>query len=130
MGPAEGEKMGAESARPLVPIRKLMKTAELFGMLDFSAEKLSKIGVFASERFSCDLFCFEAGQDQKAHTHPASDKVYVVLEGGGIFRVGGEEQRLAAGQAVLAPAGQEHGVSNPGRERMICLVFMAPPPEK
>ncbi|MBI3890788.1 MAG: cupin domain-containing protein [Candidatus Wallbacteria bacterium] len=99
-------------------------------MLDFSAEKLSKIGVFSTERMLCDLYCFEAGQDQKAHVHADADKVYAVLEGGGMFRVGQEEKRLLAGQAVLAPAGVEHAVSNPGRERMICLVFMSPPPAK
>ncbi len=106
-----------------------MQSAELFGMLDFSAEKLSKIGVFATERMLCDLYCFEAGQDQAGHAHAECDKIYVVLEGGGFFRIGEEEKRLAAGQAVLAPAGIEHGVRNPGHERMICLVFVSPPPK-
>jgi quercetin dioxygenase-like cupin family protein len=42
--------------------------------------------------------------------------------------VGGEQEELAAGQAVLAPAGIEHGVSNATAEPLSLLVFMAPKP--
>ncbi|MBI4841306.1 MAG: hypothetical protein HY803_09590 [candidate division NC10 bacterium] len=35
---------------------------------------------------------------------------------------------LVAGQAVLAPAGAEHGVTNAAKELLTLLVFMAPKP--
>lgn len=95
----------------------------------FSAEKMVKAGLFETGRFFCDLYCFEAGQVQKPHFHSDSDKVYVVLEGHGRFQVGEEEQNLGALTAVLAPAGMEHGVVNPGPGRLVLLVFMAPKPE-
>jgi mannose-6-phosphate isomerase-like protein (cupin superfamily) len=53
----------------------------------------------------------------------------VVLEGRGTFRVGDEERNLGTQTAVLAPAGLEHGVVNPGPGRLILLVFMAPQPK-
>ena len=94
----------------------------------FATEKMQKVGLFASERFFCDLYCLETGQSQKAHAHAGSDKVYLVVEGSGRFRVGDEEVALRSGEAVMAPAGEEHGVSNDSGERLVVLVFMAPPP--
>lgn len=95
----------------------------------FSPEKMVKAGLFETGRFFCDLYCFEPGQAQKPHTHSDSDKIYVVLEGQGRFRVGEEERDLGAATAILAPAGVEHGVVSLGPARLILLVFMTPKPE-
>ena len=101
---------------------------KLSDAMSFSAEKMKKIGVFETERFLCDTYCFEPGQEQKAHTHGHEDKVYYVLEGRGSFSVGGEERELAAGEIALAPAGQSHGVANRSQERLVTLVFVTPKP--
>jgi hypothetical protein len=45
-----------------------------------------------------------------------------------IARVGDETATLGPGEAVLAPAGLDHGVENPGPGRAALLVFMAPRP--
>jgi len=94
----------------------------------FSPEKMTKVGLFDTDRLFCDLYCFEPGQSQSVHAHAGSDKVYLVLEGTGEFSVGGETASLAAGEAVLAPAGADHGVTNPGPNRLIVYVFMTPKP--
>jgi mannose-6-phosphate isomerase-like protein (cupin superfamily) len=94
----------------------------------FSPEKLKKNLLFQTDRLMCDLYCLEPGQDQKPHLHTDSDKVYIVLEGEGRFRVGGEEAKLATQMSVLAPAGLEHGVQNDGPGRLTLLVVMAPKP--
>ena len=47
---------------------------------------------------------------------------------GEVIRVGNEEQAVAPGDLVCAPAGEEHGVRNPGPERLVLLVVMAPKP--
>ena len=52
----------------------------------FSSEKMKKNSLFSTDRFFCDVYCFEAGQRQAAHTHADSDKVYYVLEGLAAFR--------------------------------------------
>ena len=54
----------------------------------FSAEKMRKHNVFETPRFFFDVYCFEPGQEQKGHVHAEQDKVYLVLEGQGTFRVG------------------------------------------
>ena len=95
----------------------------------FSPDKMKKNNLFETDRFFCDVYCLEPGQSQAPHDHTGSDKVYVVLEGEGTFRVGDEEESLEVGQAVLAPAGEIHGVVNEGPERLVCLVFVAPHPQ-
>ena len=94
----------------------------------FSADKLKKNNLAETERFFCDLYCLEPGQEQKPHLHDSSDKIYIVLEGRGFFRVGPEEHELGRDQGVLAPAGLDHGVRNASKERLTLLVFMAPKP--
>jgi mannose-6-phosphate isomerase-like protein (cupin superfamily) len=94
----------------------------------FAPEGLQKLNLFQTPRFFADVYCLEVGQEQKAHAHEGSDKVYCVLEGRARVRVGDEEQELGPSQAALAPSGSAHGVANPGPERLVLLVFMAPLP--
>ena len=94
----------------------------------FDAAKMQKLNLFETPRFFCDVYCLEPGQAQKPHRHDAADKVYAVLEGEVVVRVGDERATLAAGAAALAPAGIDHGVENEGPARAAVLVFMAPRP--
>ena len=105
-----------------------MQIATWKELVRFSAEKMTKTSLFDTSRFFCDVYGFEAGQSQKPHAHEGSDKVYVVLEGKARVRVGTEEKDLSAGQSALAPAGSDHGVTNPGPDRLTMMVFMAPKP--
>jgi mannose-6-phosphate isomerase-like protein (cupin superfamily) len=94
----------------------------------FTPEKLAKNNLFTTERLFCDVYCFEPGQAQSAHSHADSDKIYCVIDGSAEIRVGEEERRVSAGAVVLAPAGAPHAVSNPGPGRLRLLVLMAPRP--
>lgn len=105
-----------------------MELANISASKRFSGEKMVKVNLFDTPRMFCDVYCFEPGQEQKPHAHEGSDKVYLVLEGRGRFRIGGEERELTTGDAVLALPGVEHGVVNNGPERLVLLVFMTPKP--
>ena len=105
-----------------------MTVLSLNDFKQFSSEKMKKNNLFQTPRFFCDVYGFEPGHVQKGHVHGEQDKVYVVLDGQGTFQVGGEEQVLGPGQAVMAPAGQEHGVRNHTQQRLSVLVFVAPNP--
>ena len=94
----------------------------------FAPDKMKKVNLFDTERMFCDVYGLSAGQEQNAHAHAASDKVYFVIDGVGRFRIGDEERDLGAGYTVLAPAGASHAVRNPGPGRLMLLVFMAPKP--
>ncbi len=103
-----------------------MKVVELNQYVQFASEKMKKNNVFQTPRFFCDVYCFEAGQEQKGHVHGEQDKIYLVLEGQGTFQVGSESRVLRSGQGTMAPAGEEHGVRNHTKERLRVLVFVAP----
>jgi mannose-6-phosphate isomerase-like protein (cupin superfamily) len=101
---------------------------DIIAHLSFSADKMKKVNLFDTERMFCDVYCFEPGQTQTAHAHQGSDKVYYVIQGRAAISVGTETREVGPGTAVLAPAGAEHGVRNPGPGRLTVLVFMAPKP--
>ncbi len=94
----------------------------------FDGAKMQKINLFETPRFFCDVYCLEPGQSQKPHKHDDADKIYAVLEGTVLARVGGESASLGAGDSVLAPAGLDHGLENQSAGRAAVLVFMAPRP--
>jgi len=94
----------------------------------FAPEKMQKVGLFETPRLFCDLYCLEAGQTQKAHSHGDADKVYLVLDGRAQVQVGADRYDLGLQEAVLAPAGSDHGVSNPGPGRLVLYVFVAQSP--
>ena len=101
---------------------------KLSDALKFSSEKMKKNGIFETDRFFCDTYCFEPAQEQSSHSHAGQDKVYYVLEGKGVFTVGDEEEELGPGEIALAPAGQNHGVVNRSQQRLVTLVFVTPKP--
>jgi mannose-6-phosphate isomerase-like protein (cupin superfamily) len=62
------------------------------------------------------------------HTHDDASKFYLVVEGHAHFHIADETQKVGPGQAVLARAGESHGVENATEERLVLLVGIAPPP--
>ena len=106
-----------------------MNYVDLTSNRRFSDEKLQKVPVFESDKMFFDQYCLRPGQSQRVHSHEGEDKVYVVLEGEALFDIGGEQELLAEGTAVIAPAGVPHGVSNHSDSDVVLLVVMAPKPE-
>jgi len=94
----------------------------------FGSEKLRKTNLVDTANLFCDVYGLEPGQSQAGHRHAVGDKLYYVLSGTARVRVGAEERELTAGHLACARAGEEHGVRNPGPERLALLVVMAPKP--
>ena len=94
----------------------------------FDDARMAKIALATTARAQLDLYCVAPGQSQKPHTHGDQDKIYYVLEGTGRFSLAGKDLRLASGEALVAPAGVEHGVTNDGTDPLLVLVVVAPPP--
>jgi mannose-6-phosphate isomerase-like protein (cupin superfamily) len=67
-----------------------------------------------------------AGQGTERHYHGRSEEIYVLLGGGGEMEVDGDSREVAAGDAVLIPAGAWHRfVAGPEGARFLCCC--APP---
>ncbi len=96
--------------------------------VQFQADKMAKVALARTERALLDLYCLGPGQEQKPHAHADQDKIYVVLEGRARVVLDGREERLEAGEAVVAPAGVEHGIVNAGAAPLLALVVVTPPP--
>lgn len=105
-----------------------METSNINDAIAFSGEKLQKNSLFESEKLFYDAYCLMPGQEQKVHTHEGSDKIYYVLEGTARFTIADEERDLGPGNAVIARAGDPHGVRNHTEENAVLLVTMAPRP--
>lgn len=106
-----------------------MDVKQLSDFSAFGADKLKKHNVFQTERFFLDVYCLAPGQAQAPHAHGNADKVYAVLEGTCRVTVGAEARELRAGEAVLCPAGEQHGIENGSGQGARVLVMMTPPPE-
>jgi quercetin dioxygenase-like cupin family protein len=97
-------------------------------LIAFAAEKMRKVGLVDTPNLFCDAYCFEPGQEQAGHRHAVGDKLYYVVSGTGRIHVGTDERDVRAGDLVCAPAGDDHAVRNPGPDRLVLLVVMAPKP--
>jgi quercetin dioxygenase-like cupin family protein len=73
---------------------------------------------------------FARGARIEPHDNP-NTTWFIVIEGGGFVRVGDEERRVAAGEAVLWPAGVTHGAwTVHGPMRALAVEFAGPDDSK
>lgn len=95
---------------------------------DWRRDKMGKSTLHQSTQMLVGLNAFEPGQAHPPHAHEGTDKLYVVLEGEGLFSLSGQEQVMKQGQLMVAPAGVPHGVKNVSDRRLLVLAVMAPSP--
>jgi mannose-6-phosphate isomerase-like protein (cupin superfamily) len=68
------------------------------------------------------------GATNPPHRQPASEQIWVALEGSGILLLDDERQeRITAGDAVRFADGDRHGFHNPGDVPFVYLSVTAPP---
>ena len=94
----------------------------------YSTAKMGKTTLFESPRLLVGLNAFEPGQSHALHAHAGMDKMYLVIEGDGLFLLEGREARMRAGDALVAPEGVPHGIRNDGPGRLLVLAVLAPGP--
>ena len=92
------------------------------------ADKPAKVNLFETARFFADVWVLRPGQAQAPHLHRGEDKCYHVLSGRGRVTSGAALAEVGPGEIVFCPAGEEHGVVNPGPDDLRLLVIMAPHP--
>jgi len=70
------------------------------------------------------LFAFDAGQGLSEHSAPF-DAVVQVIDGEGLFIIGGEEHNLKEGQLIIMPANVPHAVKAERRFKMLLTMLRA-----
>jgi mannose-6-phosphate isomerase-like protein (cupin superfamily) len=101
---------------------------KISSLAKFAPNKMGKSTLAEGAFLFAGLNSFEPGQEHAAHAHAGQDKLYVVLEGSGVVRIGEREKPMTAGDAAFAPAGVIHSIRNPGAERLVVLAVLSPSP--
>lgn len=96
----------------------------------YSPQKMGKATIFESPRLLVGLNAFEPGQEHALHAHAGQDKVYLVIEGSGVFLLEGNELPMTSGDLLVAPENVAHGVRNTGPARLLVLAMLAPAPHQ
>jgi mannose-6-phosphate isomerase-like protein (cupin superfamily) len=66
-----------------------------------------------SKNLSVTLVEMEAGGTQHIHQH-GPEQTYFILRGFGLMSVGGEEEKVIAGDCIFIPSNVKHGLKNTG----------------
>jgi mannose-6-phosphate isomerase-like protein (cupin superfamily) len=101
---------------------------KISGLAKFAPDKMGKSTLAQGDFLFAGLNSFEPGQEHAPHAHEGQDKLYVLLEGSGLVRVGDRTELLSAGDAAFAPAGVVHSIRNSGAGRLVVLAVLGPPP--
>ncbi|MCX9073961.1 MAG: cupin domain-containing protein [Candidatus Methanoperedens sp.] len=70
------------------------------------------------------LFAFDAGQGLSEHSAPF-DAVVQVIDGEGLFVIGGEEHILKTGELIIMPASVPHSVKAVKKFKMLLTMLRA-----
>lgn len=74
-------------------------------------------------------FTVDPGQEVPQHIHPASDDMWIIVEGEGEYYVGEDAtEHVQAGMVACAPAGTVHGLRNTGDQKLVYVSVSAPQP--
>lgn len=85
----------------------------------FSAEKATVVRMYPDQDLSLVVWNLEPGQENDSHRHPENGHALIVLEGHGHYlRDDGSTVPINAGECVIVPRGQVHGIRNTGNVRL------------
>lgn len=91
-------------------------------------DAMGKSTLYQSAHLLVGLNAFEPGQSHALHAHAGMDKVYLVVEGEGLFLLDGQQLPMRAGDLLVAPDGVPHGVQNNSGARLLVMALLAPGP--
>jgi quercetin dioxygenase-like cupin family protein len=94
----------------------------------WAPEKMGKSTIYESPRLLVGLNAFEPGQSHALHAHAGMDKVYIVVEGEGLFILSDRQLPMKAGDLLVAPESVPHGVVNNSTSRLLVMALLAPSP--
>ena len=108
------------SEKSIAPARGLPEAqkVELASLVAYQEGSVVSRTLVEDRAGTVTLFAFDEGQGLSEHTAPYSALLHV-LDGEALVTVAGNESRVAAGEAILLPAGKPHAVRAPVRFKML-----------
>lgn len=82
---------------------------DLTSLVSFQESSVISRQITVADAGNVTLFAFDAGQELSEHTAPFDALVHV-LAGTAEIRISGRKFLLNAGQAIIMPAGEPHGL--------------------
>jgi len=105
-----------------------MQAVKVTDIKEFGAEKLLKKVPLDTDKIIFNTFFLKPKQLLPFHKHPATDEMFLIVEGTGEFTVGNEQMTVGNTSSVYGPAGVFHGVVNSGNKDMIMISVQGPKP--
>ena len=90
-------------------MKELREPTVLRDLVSFQEDSIVSRVIHKNRSGSVTLFAFSAGQSLSEHNTP-HDAIVVVIEGDGVFEVGGRRLEVERDQVLLLPANVPHAV--------------------
>jgi quercetin dioxygenase-like cupin family protein len=96
----------------------------LVGLIEYAADSVVSKTLLDKPVGTITLFAFDQGQSLSEHTAPYHATVQVV-DGKGVFTIGGKENQVKAGEVLIMPAHIPHSVYATERFKMLLIMIRA-----
>jgi len=100
------------------------EAGELKGLIDYQEGSVVSREIIKKDKGTVTLFAFDEGQGLSEHTAPFDALVYV-FDGKAEITVSGERRNVAAGEAIIMPAGKTHSLKAEQRFKMMLVMIRA-----
>jgi mannose-6-phosphate isomerase-like protein (cupin superfamily) len=84
-------------------------------------------GDLGSKNLSVTWVDVPPGAEQRPHSHPDSEQIYVIVRGNGLMHVAGDTEEVGEGDLVFIPPGASHGIKNESSEPLVYISAASPP---
>ncbi len=98
------------------------QVAGMAGLVDYREGSVVSRTILKKDTGNVTLFALDRGQGLTEHTAPF-DALVVVLDGEAEITISGRGHSLKAGDLILMPAGQPHGVRAVSRFKMLLTMI-------
>ena len=98
------------------------KTANLEGLIDYSAEAIVSKTLIKKETGTVTLFAFDKGQGLSEHTAPFNAMVQVV-DGEAVVIIDKKQHKVSAGEFIIMPADVPHALDAEERFKMLLTMI-------
>lgn len=80
----------------------------------------------SDQRLSAGLVKFFPGKNQGQHIHFGEEQILYVINGNGVHKLNGKEEKISEGMLIHCPPYSEHEVLNIGSEDLVFLITYTP----
>lgn len=105
-------------------IKSMVEIITLKNHIEYSPGSVVSRTLKESKTGTITLFAFDAGQGLSEHSAPF-DAVVQVIDGEGLFVIGGEEHILKTGELIIMPASVPHSVKAVKKFKMLLTMLRA-----